>query len=90
MLLRRPETSAPFHTFERCRARDNATPMCLIYGGLFGGPDRDRTDDLFRAIFEPQNIDGTVLTTGRTGRNGPMGAICGQNAGKTTTKWPTG
>jgi hypothetical protein len=56
--------------------------MCLIYGGLFGGPDRDRTDDLFRAIFEPQNIDGTVLTTGRTGRKGPMGAICGQNAGK--------
>jgi hypothetical protein len=27
---------------------------------IIGGPDRDRTDDLFHAI--PQNIDGTVLT----------------------------
>ena len=50
MLLRGSETSAPFHTFERCRARENATPKCLIYGGLFGGPDRDRTDNLFHAM----------------------------------------
>jgi hypothetical protein len=30
------------------------------------------------------------LLTGITGKNGPLGAICGQNAGKTQTKWPTG
>lgn len=24
--------------------------ICLIYKGLFGGPDRDRTDDLFHAM----------------------------------------
>ena len=50
MLLRGSENSAPFHTFEQCRAKDSATPKCLIYGELFGGPDRDRTDDLFHAM----------------------------------------
>ena len=50
MLLRGSESSAPFHTFEQCRARDNAARKCLICGELFGGPDRDRTDDLFHAM----------------------------------------
>ena len=50
MLPRGSDNLAPFHTFEQCRARDNATPKYLIYGGLIGGPDRDRTDDLFHAM----------------------------------------
>jgi hypothetical protein len=51
MLLRGSESSAPFHTFEQCRARDIAARKYLICGELFGGPDRDRTDDLFHAII---------------------------------------
>jgi hypothetical protein len=50
MLLRGSESSAPFHTFEQRRARDIAARKYLICGELFGGPDRDRTDDLFHAI----------------------------------------
>jgi hypothetical protein len=30
------------------------------------------------------------LRTGITGKNGPLGAICGQNAGKTTTQVASG
>jgi hypothetical protein len=55
----------------------------LIFIGLFGGPDRDRTDDLFHAILEPQNIDGTVFMNRHNRQKRPTGrslrAKCGQN-----------
>ncbi len=53
MLIRGSESSAPFHTFEQSQATDNATHKYLNLGDLFGGPDRDRTDDLFHAIIRP-------------------------------------
>ena len=52
---------------------------------LIGGPDRDRTDDLFHAMeqIKPQNIDGTVLTNRHNRQKRPTGrylrAKCGQN-----------
>ena len=44
------QNSAPFHTFAQCLAPDNTAHNYLILLGLFGGPGRDRTDDLFHAI----------------------------------------
>src|ERR1700691_2727452 len=52
---------------------------------MIGGPDRDRTDDLFHAMeqFEPQNTDGTVLMNRHNRQKRPTGrylrAKCGQN-----------
>jgi integrase len=50
--------------------------------GDIGGPDRDRTDDLFHAI-KPQNTDGTVLMNRHNRQKRPTGrylrAKCGQN-----------
>src|ERR1022692_4022982 len=52
---------------------------------IFGGPDRDRTDDLFHAMeaIKPQNIDGTVLMNRHNRQKRPNGrylrAKCGQN-----------
>jgi hypothetical protein len=42
---------------------------------LIGGPDRDRTDDLFHAMeqIKPQNIDGTVLTNRHNRQKRPTG-----------------
>ncbi len=37
--------------------------------GDIGGPDRDRTDDLFHAMLEPQIIDGTALTSRQSRQN---------------------
>lgn len=48
------QNSAPFHTFTHCLATDNAAHNLLILVGFIGGPGRDRTDDLFHAIF----VDG--------------------------------
>jgi len=53
---------------------------------IFGGPDRDRTDDLFHAMecLKPQNIDGTVLINRHNRQERPSGhylrAKCGQNS----------
>jgi len=54
----------------------------FIYKEMFGGPDRDRTDDLFHAI--PKAIMLTVkdLLAGTVGRNGQIGDICYQFATK--------
>ncbi len=52
---------------------------------IIGGPDRDRTDDLFHAMMgiEPQIIDGTALTNRHNRqKRAQWGTICGQNAGK--------
>ena len=52
---------------------------------MFGGPDRDRTDDLFHAMeaIKPQNTDGTVLMNRHNRQKRPTGrylrAKCGQN-----------
>jgi len=52
---------------------------------IFGGPDRDRTDDLFHAMeaIKPQNTDGTVLMNRHNRQKRPNGrylrAKCGQN-----------
>ena len=52
---------------------------------IFGGPGRDRTDDLFHAMEEakPQNIDGTVLMNRHNRQKRPNGhylrAKCGQH-----------
>ena len=45
------------------RGRQLGFANLLICKGLFGGPDRDRTDDLFHAMecFKSQIIDGTGL-----------------------------
>ena len=42
-----------------------------VFIGLFGGPDRDRTDDLFHAMIGVmgQIIDGTVLTNWHNRQN---------------------
>jgi hypothetical protein len=50
MLFCGSENSAPFHTLEQFRASDSAARKYLICRELFGGPDRDRTDDLFHAM----------------------------------------
>ena len=34
----------------------SASDICLILKGLFGGPDRDRTDDLFHAISKGESV----------------------------------
>ena len=53
--------------------------------GVVGGPDRDRTDDLFHAMEAvlTQIIDGTVLTNRLSWQNRRNGrylrAKCGQN-----------
>ena len=53
---------------------------------LIGGPDRDRTDDLFHAMeaIKPQNVDGTVLMNRHNRQKRPNGrylrAKCGQNS----------
>jgi hypothetical protein len=52
MLFNGSKISVPFHTFEQSRTRDNAAHNYLILDGLFGGPDRDRTDDLFHAMTQ--------------------------------------
>ena len=52
---------------------------------MIGGPDRDRTDDLFHAMEAvlAQIIDGTVLTSRHSRQNRRNGrylrAKCGQN-----------
>ena len=52
---------------------------------IFGGPDRDRTDDLFHAMeaIKPQNTDGIVLRNRHNRQKRPTGrylrAKCGQN-----------
>ena len=52
---------------------------------LIGGPDRDRTDDLFHAMEAvlTQMIDGKVLTSRHSRQKRPNGrylrAKCGQN-----------
>ena len=57
----------------------------LIFNMIIGGPDRDRTDDLFHAMeqFKPQSTDGTVLTNRHNRQKRPTGrylrAKCGQN-----------
>jgi hypothetical protein len=57
----------------------------LILVGFIGGPDRDRTDDLFHAMeaIKPQNTDGTVLMNRHNRQKRPTGrylrAKCGQN-----------
>jgi len=59
---------------------------------VFGGPGRDRTDDLFHAMeyLKPQMIDGTVFKTRHNRQKRPtwryLRAKCGQNL----TKWPEG
>jgi hypothetical protein len=61
--------------------------MLLIWGGLFGGPDRDRTDDLFHAMENSARRLQTAkdLTAGTTGKTGTMGAIWHQIGTKTGT-----
>ena len=52
---------------------------------IIGGPDRDRTDDLFDAMecLVPQDIDGTVLMNRHKRHKRPTGhylrAKCGQD-----------
>jgi hypothetical protein len=52
---------------------------------LIGGPDRDRTDDLFHAMIpvNAQIIDGSVLTNRNNRQKRPnrryLRATCGQN-----------
>jgi len=49
---------------------------------MFGGPDRDRTDDLFHAIIrnQPKLLTDNHLLAGITGKTGILGSICCQNA----------
>jgi len=49
---------------------------------LYGRHDWIRTSDLFRVKKwrKPQVVDGTLLKTGTTGKNGPLGGICDKNA----------
>jgi hypothetical protein len=44
------KTSAPFRTLGEA-ARKMAMPQTYVKKGFNGGPDRDRTDDLFHAIM---------------------------------------
>jgi hypothetical protein len=52
MLLptRREKPSAPVSTYKSSQGERRPCAKSLIMRGLFGGPDRDRTDDLFHAI----------------------------------------
>jgi len=55
---------------------------------LIGGPDRDRTDDLFHAMvgMNLQIIVGMMFMSRLVGKNGIIGAICCQFAAKFTQR----
>jgi hypothetical protein len=48
------KTSAPFRTLGEA-ARKMAMPQTYVKKGFNGGPDRDRTDDLFHAMEMPKS-----------------------------------
>jgi len=52
-------------------ASKTAVPQVYVKKGFVGGPDRDRTDDLFHAMIGVmgQIVDGTVLTNRHNRQN---------------------
>jgi hypothetical protein len=59
---------------------------------LVGGPDRDRTDDLFHAMEEvqPQIVDGTVLMSRHNRQNRHTGRYLRAKCGQHYNEWPVG
>jgi hypothetical protein len=64
------KTSAPFCTLGGVAGKILAS-QAYVNKGFIGGPDRDRTDDLFHAMIGVmgQIIDGTVLTNRHNRQN---------------------
>jgi len=59
---------------------------------IFGGPDRDRTDDLFHAMeaLKTQIIDGTALTSRHSRQKRHNGRYLRAKCGQHNSKWPMG
>jgi hypothetical protein len=60
----------------------------VLFRGVVGGPDRDRTGDLFHAMeeFKPQNIDGTALTNRHNRQKRLNGRYLRAKCGQPTTQ----
>ena len=58
--------SAPFRTPEHISGTQSDFYSYLIFKGLFGGPDRDRTDDLFHAMEARSQLRHRPTRKGRT------------------------